>query len=177
MDAGPAGRPPGVALPRRPDARAPLSGDVALVADDATFEALRKDILLKLTASTAVDERQVGWVLESTTLANLAAMQATEKLPPELQSVLTRFAGEAGRHDSSLEELIKNAHSQDELTARTIAENYIYLEDNSPSARVRAFDWLTAHGHAPAGYDPLAPLKERRAALDRATSTAAGGRS
>jgi hypothetical protein len=103
-------------------------------------------------------------------------LQATEKLPPELASVLTRFAGEAGRHDSSLEDLSKNAHSQDELAARMIAENLIYLEDNSPSARVRAFDWLTAHHHAPAGYDPLGPLKERRAALDRATSVATGGR-
>jgi hypothetical protein len=30
---------------------------------------------------------------------------------------------------------------------------------------VRAFDWLTARGVAPARFDPLAPLAERRAAL------------
>ncbi len=156
---------------------APLAADVALVADDATIARLRAKLLSRLTSGGPIEERQVGWTLESVCFADLASLQATENLPPELASCLTRFAGEAGRHDSSLEELMKNAHSQEELAARTIAENYIYLEDNSPSARVRAFDWLTVQGHAPAGYDPLAPLKERRAALDRATTAAAGGRS
>jgi hypothetical protein len=41
------------------------------------------------------------------------------------------------------------------------------LADMSPSARVRAYEWLVAQGQAPAGYDPLAPAQERRRVLNR----------
>ena len=59
----------------------------------------------------------------------------------------------------------------------------MYLEDSSPSARVRAYDWLAARGRAPQGYEPLGPARERRRALDAAlesgggTVTPAGGAS
>jgi hypothetical protein len=49
------------------------------------------------------------------------------------------------------------------------------LEDSSPASRVRAFDWLTARGRAPAGYDPLGTPRQRRAALEHGLSTAAAG--
>jgi hypothetical protein len=52
-----------------------------------------------------------------------------------------------------------------------IAENLSYLEDASPSARVRAYDWLRTRGRAPAGYDPLGTIKERRNALDAALAS------
>jgi len=48
-----------------------------------------------------------------------------------------------------------------------VRENFIYLEDISPAARTHAFEWLLSKGEAPDGYDPLAPLKERRAVLNR----------
>ena len=46
-----------------------------------------------------------------------------------------------------------------------IVENRIYLEDNSPASRVRAYDWLKARGAAPKGFDPLANPRDRREAL------------
>jgi len=48
-----------------------------------------------------------------------------------------------------------------------LLENFIYLEDISPAARTRAFEWLAARDQAPQGYDPLASLKERRNVLNR----------
>ena len=47
-------------------------------------------------------------------------------------------------------------------------ENLIALEDSAPAARVRAYDYLAARGKALPGYDPLAPAKARRAALEKA---------
>jgi hypothetical protein len=38
---------------------------------------------------------------------------------------------------------------------------------------VRAFDWLRARDKAPADYDPLSPLKQRRAALEKALAAPA----
>jgi hypothetical protein len=66
-----------------------------------------------------------------------------------------------------------------EFENRIMAENIIFLEDNSPASRVRAYDWLKARGKAPAGFDPLGPARERRIALDKAANpptTAPGGK-
>ena len=90
------------------------------------------------------------------------------KLPPELASILAVQTGQAGRTAGSLDEVLGNATSQQDMQNRLAAENYIFLEDSSPSARVRAFDWLVAQHLAPAGYDPLAPARQRRKALDQA---------
>ena len=50
-----------------------------------------------------------------------------------------------------------------------IAENFVSLEDSSPAARTRAFDWLRRRGLAPAGYEPVhSTVQERRAALAKA---------
>jgi hypothetical protein len=61
---------------------------------------------------------------------------------------------------------LRGATSRAELAVRLWNENRILLEDASPASRVRAFDWLALRGLAPAGFDPLAPLAERRAALE-----------
>jgi hypothetical protein len=63
--------------------------------------------------------------------------------------------------------MVSDANSVADLNQRLLQENAIYLEDISPAARTRAFEWLTTKGQAPKGYDPLATLKERRAVLNR----------
>ncbi|MCS7034766.1 MAG: hypothetical protein NZ561_12355, partial [Phycisphaerae bacterium] len=50
---------------------------------------------------------------------------------------------------------------------RLIAENLIYLSDNSPAAQVRAYDWLRSRGRAPDSFDPLADPRSRRTALEQ----------
>ncbi len=78
---------------------------------------------------------------------------------------MLRHAGELGHYPGLLNDVLIDSTNQGELTASLVRENRLFLEDRNPAARVRAFDWLEAREAAPAGYDPLAPRDERRAAL------------
>jgi hypothetical protein len=127
------------------------------------------------SASTPMDRASVGWMLDHEALSFLAELSTSQKLPPELATVLTLYAGEAGRHDASMEEVLRGLTSRADLEARLIGENLIFLEDGSPASRVRAFDWLAARGRAPAGYDPLGSPRQRRAAMDKAIASGTAG--
>src|SRR5688572_7206791 len=150
---------------------ADLSSDVSLAADDATVAEIgrRIDNRVKEQPDDVRERAKLGWMLDSACLEQLAAMRTAEQLPPELAGVLSVHAGEAGRRSSSLDELAR-AGSHDAFAARVVAENLSYLEDASPSARVRAYDWLRLRGRAPAGYEPLGPIKDRRKSLDAAVA-------
>jgi hypothetical protein len=155
---------------------APICQDAALIADDAALARLAGAIAAATAAggaATAPSDSSVAalaWILDSSTVHLLAALQAEKKLTPELNAVLLRQTGEVGRHDGSIDDIIKAAASAVDLKNRLIAENTIYLEDSSPSSRVRAYDWLAAQGRAPEGYDPLGPPRDRRNALERAST-------
>ena len=152
---------------------ADLFGDVALVAPDPILAGLSSRIRERLgDPPIPMEPAQFGWQLDVLTLQELAALQSAEKLPEELEGVLSRYAGEAARNAGSLEELTR-VQGRDQLRARLIAENFTYLEDASPSARVRAYDWLKSRGRAPEKYDPLGPAKARSAAIDAAMTAAA----
>jgi hypothetical protein len=156
---------------------ASLCEDLAMEADDAVLLQLVHDIQQKVSTSQASEpDPQVGWLLDHTALQLLAklsddAANGTGKISNELVAILTTHTGEVGRHSSSLDELLRGLSSRPELDNRLLAENTIFLEDSSPASRVRAFDWLSARHHAPEGYDPLAPGKARREALERAAGT------
>ena len=51
----------------------------------------------------------------------------------------------------SVDEIMHGSSSAGDLQQKLITENYIYLEDSSPAARVRAYDWLAKQKIAPAG--------------------------
>jgi hypothetical protein len=155
------------------ETQATVLGDVALVAPDPVLAELSAHIRQRAgsNAGSATQPSQLGWMLDVATLEQLAAMQSAEKLPVELAGVLARVAGEAARNAGSLEELTK-VNGREQFEARLIAENFTYLEDASPSARVRAYDWLKTRGRAPANYDPLGSAKERAAAIDEALTEA-----
>jgi hypothetical protein len=150
------------------EAAAPLCGEAALAADDATVRRLAERIGATVKPPTTQDRDAVAWAMDFACIQMLAEMESANPLPPELLAVLAVHAGETGRSAGSLAELAKSVGSVAEFNQRVAAENYIDLEDNSPSARVRAFDWLRARKLEPAGFDPLAPPKQRRAALDKA---------
>jgi hypothetical protein len=146
---------------------------VALVAPEPVLADLSTRIQARLDElSSRIDTAQLGWMLDVMTLEHLAALQSAETLPPELAGALARFAGEAARNAGSLDELAR-VRGREQLRARLIAENFTYLEDASPSARVRAYDWLQAKGLAPEKYDPLGSAKARSAAIDAALTAAA----
>ena len=86
-----------------------------------------------------------------------------------------RRGGVVANDPTALEALAKTPGGLAELQQRLLAENGLALEDGSAPARVRAFDWLQSRGAAPAGFDPLAPLPERRAALAAAEAAAERG--
>lgn len=145
--------------------------DVALVADEIAEDALAQRVLKKVSESPSIRSKDaLAWVLDSAAYEVMTGQQAAGKLAPELAATLTLHAGEAGRHSGSVDEALRAAHNAQEFETRLIAENQIFLEDSSPASRVRAFDWLQAHGRAPAGYDPLGKPKERQAALERAAN-------
>jgi len=148
---------------------ASLAEDLALVADDATLEQFVQRVMTEVTGSKSWETPEaIGWLLEGMALTILAEAQASETLSPELTSVLLVHTGEAGRHESSLDELRRRSSSPADLRNRIVAENMIYLEDASPAARVRAFDWLKARDLAPVNFDPLGPVTARRQALEKA---------
>jgi len=148
-------------------AGAPLAGDLALLADDTLLAALvaRIEEGGRDKAALVSGGGGLAWLLERSALQLLATRATEAALPPELNALLLRHAGEAGRYPSSLLESANDCASVAELSARLLAENRIALEDSTAAARVRAHDWLVAHGAAPVGFDPLAPLAQRRAAL------------
>ncbi|HEY1271736.1 MAG TPA: hypothetical protein VH518_23565 [Tepidisphaeraceae bacterium] len=154
---------------------APICGDVVLACDDDVLAALADRVTRQVAASgSAAPSRSpesFGWTLDVATLGMLTELDNNNKLPAELSAVLARHCGEVGRHASSMEEVIKGVGTRKDLENRLIAENLIFLEDNSPASRVRAYDWLRAMNRAPEGYDPLGPDKQRRQALDKALST------
>jgi hypothetical protein len=155
---------------------ASLCEDVAMEADDPTLAVLVKNIQAKVAPNAPPQsDPNVGWLLDHTTLQLLAKLaEDADKgthVPAELLAILSTHTGEVGRHPSSLAEVLKGLSSRQELDNRLLAENMIFLEDNSPASRVRAYDWLNARHLAPAGYDPLAAGKARREALEKAAGS------
>ena len=143
--------------------------DFALVADDqalARLVAIAQPRLAQAAASGNTGAAQ--WALDESALQLMDKMQEDNRLPPELLSVLARNVGEPAMNPGSMDDILDDSHDSQDLRIRLIAENFNYLDDNSPAARARAFDWLSEHGAAPAGYDPLGPHAQRQAALEQA---------
>ncbi len=149
-----------------------IAEDVALSADATVVSELADAVRKAISPDPAKDRKSVGWVLDRTTLQMLAQLQAGNKIPPELAAILAIHAGEAGRSSDTLREVMAGASSEQDLQNRLATENYIFLQDSSPAARVRALDWLRTRGLAPAGFDPLGAARDRRAALEKAQQAA-----
>jgi hypothetical protein len=147
--------------------------DAALSGDDPAIDAIVREVSAARSAGIPRDPAGVAWVLERSTYRALAALQAEGKLAEPLRGILAVRAGEAGRDASALRGILDASSGKEDLERRIVEENAIALEDPSPSARARAFDWLRARSRAPEGYDPLAPIKERREAIEKAAAKAA----
>jgi hypothetical protein len=143
--------------------------DVALSADEQALAKLAAGVSAALSNGPR-DKPAVAWAMDRASLDLLAKLQVDNQLPPELAAVLSDRAGEAGRHPSAMEEILRDVAGPDDLAQRILATNTLYLEDSSPASRARAFQWLRAAGRAPAGYDPMGAPRERRAALEKAAT-------
>ncbi len=156
--------------------QSPICEDLSLVGDDEALAEVAGRVRTNSAAFLAAKTpEELGWLLERTALESLAELMDKGKLPPELSAVLARNLGEAGRQSASIQEVLRLSRNRTEFDARLLAENLIFLEDASPASRVRAYDWLQSRGRAPAGFDPLGSARQRRDALEKARSAAAGG--
>lgn len=147
--------------------------ELALTAEDAWLDRFVEGLRTRLeeAGGDVLDTpAALGWLLERTTYDWLARTAADPErlLPDELGSLLTRRLGELGRHPDLVLEAVSSSSGAEDLLRRVHQENRIFLEDSHPAARVRAFDWLSVRGVAPAGYDPLASPAARREALAQA---------
>jgi hypothetical protein len=150
------------------DTGADLTAEAAALAEDAVLAALAADAaeaLERAPASASAD--LIGWSLDRAAILTLARLHGEGALARALGSVLSARYGEVGRDPGALADLARRCGSAAEMETRLEAEHLILLDDASPALRVRSFDWLASRGAAPAGYDPLGPVKERRAAVDQ----------
>ena len=170
---------------------APLAKDVLLALQPSELSALTAWLLDDQNAKT----RASRWSLEHHAWrALIAAVRGSRLAPPApadpsattvatpattpteaprtrgeratLDGLILRHAGEAGRFPRLLEGLLTISVDTADYDLRLVAENRLFLEDSSPAARVRAYDWLKARGYAPANFDPLGTKGARRAALE-----------
>jgi hypothetical protein len=146
---------------------ASLIEDVTLSASEVLIDRLAWAVTNECESNPAWETGTLGWRLQKTAYLLLAELMSAEQMWPELEAIAMRHAGEVGRHPAVLKEMVTDATSSMDLEQRLLLENFIYLEDISPAARTRAFEWLATKGRAPKGYDPLAPLKERRSVLNQ----------
>lgn len=144
---------------------ASLAGDLALVADDEVLTAIT-DRVSSPGQPVPSSLEAIGWQLESAAWAALCARALEDGLPPALEGLLFQHAGALTRYPDVILDALAGTGDLDAFAERLAAEQRYFLEDIDPSARVRAHDWLREHGRGVAGYDPLAPRKERRAALE-----------
>ena len=170
---------------------APLAKDVLLALQPSELNALTAWLLDDQNAKT----RAPRWSLETHAWrALIAAVRGSRLAPPTLadpsattvatptttpteaprtrgeratlEGLILRHAGEAGRFPRLLEGLLTISVDTADYNLRLVAENRLFLEDSSPAARVRSYDWLKARGYAPANFDPLGTKGARRAALE-----------
>jgi hypothetical protein len=157
-------------------AGASLTGELALVADDRMLDLLNQQTLKVLNDGKLRDPAETALLMEraSAEVLNAVRNSATDSLSGAVLGTLDSYAGQLGHEPDSLLSVIRQANTINELGNRLIAENRIYLEDNSPPSRVRAYDWLKSRNIDLGEYDPLAPTRERRAALDKLSIGTAG---
>jgi hypothetical protein len=149
---------------------APLAESLALVAEAEPLRQYVERVIKACGGARALSRASpaLGWKLESTAYLFLADVSLQDVIPPELAALLVRHAGEAGRYPDELESAVASSRDLAALQAQFVAQNRYALQDDRPASRVRAFDWLSPRGLAPAGYDPLGSERARHAALTRA---------
>ena len=157
-----------VYLAGRTDAH--LAEQTAMTADDNFLNQFSLAIADAIGRQDNWTRPKAGWLLDRISFEMLARTTIKRRLSPELTGVLLTLAGEAGRSPAAMEQILANLSTRKDFENRLIAENFIALEDSSPAARVRAYDWLKAHARQPAGYDPLGEAHQRSAAIEKAVN-------
>ncbi len=144
-----------------------MAKDLLLVAPYGVCDRIRKEVLAG--SGRPQGPLSTAWALDRGAYQALIELGHEGHLAPSLEALLILHTGQVGRDTALLAELLSQSTDLQDLHRRLIRENAIFLEDMSPAARSRALEWLAAERKAPAGFDPLSPAKQRRAALEAAT--------
>jgi len=156
-----------------------LALESAFLLDDETVARIAEAILSKAKPADGrpppgpPDAAAVGWLVERSAGEVLAAELSRPDAPIEIDGMLVRYAGEAGRHPGGLAAIFSDSEDLASLQAHLRQANLIFLDDHSLAARIRAADWMRRQGHAIEGYDPLGPRAQRREAIRRAEAATA----
>jgi hypothetical protein len=149
------------------DLGADLTGEAAAVATDEELPVIAGGVSRALSG---LDAQTLGpgaaWAVDRATLLAIATLRSENKLGRATGALVSARLGEVGREPALAADLAKASATASDFDQRVKAEHLVFLDDASPAARVRAFDWLTARAAAPAGYNPLGPERERRAAVE-----------
>ncbi len=143
---------------------APLTEDLAMIADERTLRDW-VDSLPALAGRTQWTVTQLGWHVERSAWRFLAKQAMNEGLPLWLEALCLRHAGEVGRYPSTLERISQQSADRPAFYEYILIGNRLSLEDSNVSARVRAYDWLSRLDLAPKDFDPLGSAPDRRSAL------------
>jgi len=146
---------------------ADFTGDVALSVELGHQYSLANHVIKMIQSSSDPNNSDLGWLMEKASYIFFADLLNKGQATLDVEGILTYHTGEVGRHGSLLLELASRAQNLEDFHNLLLQENLVYLNDASPSARIRAYDWLAAREKAPPGYNPLASKEERRAALTK----------
>lgn len=155
--------------------RLSFAHDVALGATDAFVN--RWAARLAAQPPPAGGLESMAWVVERSAIELVCGSVDFGDASSAQLGMLLRHFGELGRFPTDLMRRAEAVADRAEFDAWLTAENRRLLTSSDPAARVRALDWLTVRGRAPAGFDPFASREERRAALRRADAAATEGAS
>jgi hypothetical protein len=149
------------------DLGADLTGEAAAVATDEELPMIAGGVSRALSGLDAhTSGPEAAWAADRATLLTIATLQRKNKLGRATGALVSARLGEVGREPALAADLARGSATAADFDQRVKAEHLVFLDDASPAARVRAFDWLTARAAAPAGYNPLGPERERRAAVE-----------
>jgi hypothetical protein len=147
--------------------QAALAQDVALSAPHSVARALAMALYFDHLENPITDLDSLRWRAEKTAYRHVLEAEQGDQIPLSLRMALLRHTGQLGHQLHNLRDQLNASRNLADFQQRLIHENRITLEDISPAARTRAFEWLRARGEAPAGYDPLASAMQRREALQQ----------
>jgi hypothetical protein len=151
------------------DLHADVTLEASLLLGDNDLPPLATAVAGALGAAPAdAEAAQLAWLADRATLAALAKPPGGGEVAPAVRAMLSARFGEVGRDAGALAELAAASPSRADFDARVRAENVILLDDASPAARVRAFEWASRRDAKGAlkGYEPMAPPSQRRQAIE-----------
>jgi len=160
---------------------AQLALESSFLLDDATVTRIAGSILEKSgvreegAKRPPADCAAFGWLVERSAAEVLTSMLNRPDTPLDIEGLMVRYAGEAGRHPGEMTAILSASDRLETLHACLVRANLIHLDDHSLAARIRAIDWLKQNGHAIEGYDPLGPREQRREAVRRARARISPG--